>query len=80
MPMARGKIRTPIARSRPGFAKCRVLQALEDSAFGFDSHRPPHFQPSLANASQLDLQLTSGGTLVAFHKFHDCTRRITMVM
>jgi hypothetical protein len=26
--------------------------------------RPPHFPPSLANASQLDLQLTSGVTLV----------------
>jgi hypothetical protein len=30
----------------------------------FDSHRPLHFQPSLANASHPDLQLTTGGTLV----------------
>jgi hypothetical protein len=29
----------------------------------FDSHRPLHFWPSLADAGQLDLQLTSGGTL-----------------
>ena len=29
----------------------------------FDSHRPLHFQPSLANDSQLDFQLTTGGTL-----------------
>jgi hypothetical protein len=30
----------------------------------FDSHRPLHFPPSLANASQIDLQLTASGTLV----------------
>jgi hypothetical protein len=31
---------------------------------GFDSHRPLHFQPLLANASQLDLQFASGATLL----------------
>ena len=30
----------------------------------FDSHRPLHFPSSLANDSQLDFQLTTGGTLV----------------
>jgi hypothetical protein len=41
-----------------------VLKARMHCPCGFDSHRPLHFQPSLANASQLDFQLTSGGTLV----------------
>ena len=41
-----------------------VSKAWQRLPRGFDSHRPLHFQPSLANASQLDLRLTASGMLV----------------
>jgi hypothetical protein len=53
------KIRTEIARSRPDFAKCRILKALKPRPFGFDSHRPLHFPATFQQSTWRSIRFGS---------------------